>query len=71
MGKPLKLAPPLTPPQFWDPLIIEGDPNDPRNLTQPGKPFQTRVIIFHFVSIHENQFKDYIMNCTLSYGKEI
>ena len=34
--------PPLTPERFWDADIIEGDPESPRNKTQPGSPFSTR-----------------------------
>ena len=34
--------PPLTPEKFWYADIIEGDPESPRNLTQPGSPFNTR-----------------------------
>ena len=36
------LKPPLTPEHFWDPDIIEGDPESPRNKTQPGSPLSTR-----------------------------
>jgi len=35
--------PPLTPEKFWDPEIIEGDPDDPRNKTQAGSPIRSRV----------------------------
>ena len=30
--------PPLTPEKFWDPEIIDGEPDDPRNNTQPPSP---------------------------------
>ena len=30
--------PPLTPEKFWDPEIIEGEPDDPRNNTQQASP---------------------------------
>jgi len=35
--------PPLTPEKFWDPDIIEGDPDDPRNKTQNAPPLRTRA----------------------------
>ena len=35
--------PPLTPEKFWDPDIIEGDPESPRNKTQAGEPFNSRA----------------------------
>ena len=39
-----KYKPPLTPERFWDPEIIEGDPESPRNKIQKQtKPFNTRA----------------------------
>ena len=37
-----KFKPSRTPEQFWDPEIIEGDPDSPRNKTQiQTEPFDT------------------------------
>jgi len=39
-----KYKPPLTPEKFWDPEMIEGDPESPRNKTQvQTKPFNNRA----------------------------
>jgi len=35
--------PPLTPEKFWNADIIEDDPDDPRNKTQPGKTLRSRA----------------------------
>ena len=34
--------PPLTPEKFWDPLIVEDDTQDPRNITQEAPPLRRR-----------------------------
>ena len=34
--------PALTPDKFWDPDIIEGNPDSPRNKTQAGSPLKSR-----------------------------
>ena len=39
--------PPLTPEKFWDPEIIDGEPDDPRNNPQPPSPFPLpEIVIF-------------------------
>ena len=34
--------PPLTPPRFWDPQIIEDSPEDPRVKVQMAAPLRRR-----------------------------
>jgi len=39
-----RYKPPLTPEKFWDPEIIVGDPDSPRNKTQNLPPLRTRAL---------------------------